>query len=214
MSPCPPSIGGTRGEPGHHPKREVSFFAAGSEDIRARLKPIVEAGFLVEGVTTPCGALVVPGPAAACIVAGPGARACCHSGSRNRRSGFSGTARSCTREISIGATAAPSAGTTTAQDREIACGSSVDRASPLVPLSEAVLGRGRVAGVALRRHAGDPIAHRAADRAPEHRGRDARHARGHRRSTFQTGLASAPPRFGWLRRLRSNLRPSTCFRST
>ena len=51
------SIGGTRGEPGHHPKREVSFFAAGSEDVRARLRPIVEAGFLVEGVTTPCGAL-------------------------------------------------------------------------------------------------------------------------------------------------------------
>jgi hypothetical protein len=51
------SIGGTRGEPGHHPKREVSFFAAGSDDIRARLRPIVEAGFIVEGVTTPCGAL-------------------------------------------------------------------------------------------------------------------------------------------------------------
>ena len=51
------SIGGTRGEPGHHPKREVSFFAAGSDEIRARLRPIVEAGFLVEGVTTPCGAL-------------------------------------------------------------------------------------------------------------------------------------------------------------
>ena len=51
------SIGGTRGEPGHHPKREVSFFAAGSEEIRACLRPIVEAGFVVEGVTTPCGAL-------------------------------------------------------------------------------------------------------------------------------------------------------------
>lgn len=51
------TIGGTRGEPGHHPKREVSFFAAGSEDIRARLRPVVEAGFVVEGVTTPCGAL-------------------------------------------------------------------------------------------------------------------------------------------------------------
>jgi Tfp pilus assembly PilM family ATPase len=50
-------IGGTRGEPGHHPKREVSFFAAGSDDINARLKPIVDAGFVVEGVTTPCGAL-------------------------------------------------------------------------------------------------------------------------------------------------------------
>jgi Tfp pilus assembly PilM family ATPase len=51
------SIGATRGEPGHHPKREVSFFAAASEEIRARLRPIVEAGFIVEGVTTPCGAL-------------------------------------------------------------------------------------------------------------------------------------------------------------
>jgi hypothetical protein len=51
------SIGAIRGEPGHHPKREVSFFAAGSDDIRARLRPIVEAGFIVEGVTTPCGAL-------------------------------------------------------------------------------------------------------------------------------------------------------------
>jgi hypothetical protein len=51
------SIGETRGEPGHHPKREVSFFAAGSADIRAHLRPIVDAGFLVEGVTTPCGAL-------------------------------------------------------------------------------------------------------------------------------------------------------------
>jgi hypothetical protein len=51
------SFGGSRGEPGHHPKREVSFFAAGSADIRARLQPIVDAGFVVEGVTTPCGAL-------------------------------------------------------------------------------------------------------------------------------------------------------------
>ena len=51
------SIGAMRGEPGHHPKREVSFFAAGSDDIRARLRPIVEAGFIIEGVTTPCGAL-------------------------------------------------------------------------------------------------------------------------------------------------------------
>jgi Tfp pilus assembly protein PilN len=51
------SIGGTRGEPGHPPKREVSFFAAGSDDIRARLRPILDAGFLVDGVTTPCGAL-------------------------------------------------------------------------------------------------------------------------------------------------------------
>jgi hypothetical protein len=51
------SIGGTRGEAGHHPKREVSFFAAGSDDIRAGLQPVIDAGFQVEGVTTPCGAL-------------------------------------------------------------------------------------------------------------------------------------------------------------
>jgi Tfp pilus assembly PilM family ATPase len=50
-------IGGTRAEPGHDPKREVSFFAARSADIRALLRPIADAGFLIEGVTTPCGAL-------------------------------------------------------------------------------------------------------------------------------------------------------------
>jgi hypothetical protein len=51
------SMGATRGEPGHHPKREVSFFAAASDEIRLRLRPIIDAGFIVEGVTTPCGAL-------------------------------------------------------------------------------------------------------------------------------------------------------------
>ena len=51
------TMGGTRAEPGHDPKREVSFFAAGSDDIRAFLRPIADAGFCVEGVTTPCGAL-------------------------------------------------------------------------------------------------------------------------------------------------------------
>jgi hypothetical protein len=51
------TFGGTRAEPGHPPKREVSFFAAGSADVRALLRPIADAGFLVEGVTTPCGAL-------------------------------------------------------------------------------------------------------------------------------------------------------------
>ena len=51
------TMGGTRAEPGHDPKREVSFFAAGSADIRALLRPIADAGFLIEGVTTPCGAL-------------------------------------------------------------------------------------------------------------------------------------------------------------
>jgi hypothetical protein len=38
-------------------KIELSFFAAASEDIQLRLRPIQEAGFLVEGVSTPCGAL-------------------------------------------------------------------------------------------------------------------------------------------------------------
>lgn len=51
------TIGSTRGEPGHHSKTEVSFFAAGSQDVRERLRPLVEAGFEIEGVTTPCGAL-------------------------------------------------------------------------------------------------------------------------------------------------------------
>lgn len=50
------SIGSTRGEPGRQ-KTELSFFAAGSEDVRQRLRPILDAGFAVEGVTTPCGAL-------------------------------------------------------------------------------------------------------------------------------------------------------------
>jgi Tfp pilus assembly PilM family ATPase len=51
------TVGSSRGEPGHHPKTEVSFFAAGSQDVRDRLRPFVDAGFHVEGVTTPCGAL-------------------------------------------------------------------------------------------------------------------------------------------------------------
>jgi len=50
-------IGSTRGEPGHSKKTEVSFFAAGTQEIRRRLRPFVDAGFVIEGVTTPCGAL-------------------------------------------------------------------------------------------------------------------------------------------------------------
>ena len=50
-------IGATRADAGHHPKTEISFFAAGTHEIRQRLRPFVEAGFLIEGVTTPCGAL-------------------------------------------------------------------------------------------------------------------------------------------------------------
>ena len=50
-------IGSTRETPGHQSKTEVSFFAANSHEIRQRLRPLVDAGFLVEGVTTPCGAL-------------------------------------------------------------------------------------------------------------------------------------------------------------
>ena len=51
------TIGATWGEPGHHPKTEVSFFAAPSLEIRDRLHPFEEAGFQVEGVTSPCAAL-------------------------------------------------------------------------------------------------------------------------------------------------------------
>lgn len=50
------SIGSTREERGRQ-KTELSFFAAGSEEVRQRLRPILDAGFAVEGVTTPCGAL-------------------------------------------------------------------------------------------------------------------------------------------------------------
>lgn len=38
-------------------KTEVSFFAASTRDIRDLLKPILDAGFTVDAVTTPCGAL-------------------------------------------------------------------------------------------------------------------------------------------------------------
>ncbi|MCM3880618.1 MAG: hypothetical protein ND807_10965 [Vicinamibacterales bacterium] len=51
------SIGEPRGEPGHQPKTEVSFFSAAVRDLRSRLQPVVDAGFHVDGVTTPCGAL-------------------------------------------------------------------------------------------------------------------------------------------------------------
>jgi Tfp pilus assembly protein PilN/Tfp pilus assembly PilM family ATPase len=50
-------VGSARGDPGHHSKTEVSFFAAGTQEVRDRLRPLVDAGFEVEGVTTPCGAL-------------------------------------------------------------------------------------------------------------------------------------------------------------
>ena len=50
-------IGQKRAEPGRPPKVEVSFFAASLDEIHTRLRPIVEAGFVVEGITTPCGAL-------------------------------------------------------------------------------------------------------------------------------------------------------------
>ena len=39
------TMGGTRAEAGHHPKRELSFFAAGSADFRALLRPIADAYF-------------------------------------------------------------------------------------------------------------------------------------------------------------------------
>jgi hypothetical protein len=51
------TIGDTRAESGNRRKTEASFFAAGSDDIHQRLQPIVDAGVLIEGVTTPCSAL-------------------------------------------------------------------------------------------------------------------------------------------------------------
>jgi hypothetical protein len=48
---------GASSEPAAHKKIELSFFAASAQDIHARLRPILDAGFVVEGVATPCGAL-------------------------------------------------------------------------------------------------------------------------------------------------------------
>ena len=110
-------IGGSRGEPGHHPKREVSFFAAGSDGIRARLKPIVDAGFLVEGVTTPCGALwsqarlrspLLPGQVHAHVVLGV---------SQSALGIFTDASLLYARDLDWGY-AATFTGTTAAQDRE------------------------------------------------------------------------------------------------
>jgi Tfp pilus assembly PilM family ATPase len=50
------AVGSTRAARGRQ-KTELSFFAAGSEAIRQRLRPILDAGFVVDGVTTSCGAL-------------------------------------------------------------------------------------------------------------------------------------------------------------
>jgi hypothetical protein len=50
-------FGQQRAEPGRPSKTEVSFFAASLDEIHSRLRPIVESGFVVEGITTPCGAL-------------------------------------------------------------------------------------------------------------------------------------------------------------
>jgi hypothetical protein len=41
----------------HRSKTEVVFFAAALQDIHNQLRPIVEAGFTIDAVTTPCGAL-------------------------------------------------------------------------------------------------------------------------------------------------------------
>jgi Tfp pilus assembly protein PilN len=112
------SIGATRGEPGHHPRREVSFFAAGSQEIRARLRPIVEAGFVVEGVTTPCGALwsqarlrraSLPGEVHAHIALGV---------SQSALGIFGDGALLYARDLDWGY-AAPSVGTPVVQDREL-----------------------------------------------------------------------------------------------
>jgi hypothetical protein len=52
------SVGVAQGAelPAQH-KIELSFFAAASEDIQNQLRPIQDAGFIVEGIATPCGAL-------------------------------------------------------------------------------------------------------------------------------------------------------------
>ena len=38
-------------------RTEVSFVAARTQDIRRRVRPLIDAGVAVEGITTPCGAL-------------------------------------------------------------------------------------------------------------------------------------------------------------
>ena len=44
-------------QPNAQKKIELSFFAAAYKDIQNRLRPILDAGFLVDGVAMPCGAL-------------------------------------------------------------------------------------------------------------------------------------------------------------
>jgi hypothetical protein len=53
------SVGVAEGAPPADPrdKAELSFFAAASEDIHAKLRAVRAAGFIVDGVCTPCGAL-------------------------------------------------------------------------------------------------------------------------------------------------------------
>lgn len=50
------STGSSRAKPGRR-RTEVAFFAASRQEVSERLEPIEAAGFRVEGVTTPCGAL-------------------------------------------------------------------------------------------------------------------------------------------------------------
>ena len=85
LTPQELSVGLARGpEPAAERKIELSFFAAASEDIRQRLRPIQEAGFIIEGVSTPCGALwalarlrrhAVPGEVLAYVALGASASA-------------------------------------------------------------------------------------------------------------------------------------------
>jgi hypothetical protein len=51
------AVGATRQDTPFSSKTELSFFAAPTQDIRDLLRPILDAGFSVEAVTTPCGAL-------------------------------------------------------------------------------------------------------------------------------------------------------------
>ena len=79
------ALGGTRESPGGGSAREVLVVTASASEIRARLQPIVEAGFSVEGVTTPGLALLslarrhrasVPGAVRAYVAVAPFSVAC------------------------------------------------------------------------------------------------------------------------------------------
>ena len=174
------TVGSTRSEPGRHPKTEVTFFAAGSQDVRDRLRPIIEAGFEVEGVTTPCGALWSQARLRRPPLAGAGAVHAYVALSASQ------SAVGIFRKGSLALRARYRLGILRAGRRR-GCAEpgrsrrpARPRSAPLVPLPEAVLGRRCLAGCAVRRHAGNPVVDGAPDRALEYRSRDARYAGWHR----------------------------------